>query len=531
MNLSRFAAALLLAAGLVSTLPAQYAPAGYRYARSPHWSTQPQYCPPGYAPPGYAPPGYAPYPQQPMTPQRQGQASPQQPTTPDGQQQPSQQRDTQPQQPSTTQQAQTQQDQQSQQNQQQQQQQQQQQPDFTPSPDTSSRASLSPGANTPQLGRNDQINRLNLFDNMSAAPQSRAWVGYQAVAGFNTGLRGTDEFIHFVQPRPIFERSTDTFVDSFGTTIRTDTIREVFRDSPADVDAILRQYTGIDTTFFRYNQRLFRVGVEWAPCNCDCFSVSVQGQHVNPEADGPDEDWTNPQIMLKWAFARDCDTVVSAILGVTPETETDVGEINEPDTKIYPGLLFYEGITDCLFLQGGFQFGIPMHRNEVDTADWSVSLGYWLYRDTYPHHAYCGPPNLLRAFKITGIIPQINLLGKHTLNNHLIVGPFGLPTAVPNLSTNATEVITETVTETPSGIGGGGGSTVTTTVTSTPTILTQSFPAGLVIYDEPTAVLDFTVGGQIIFANSIQVGLGYSFPITHGEVRDGEFLSNVTYLF
>jgi hypothetical protein len=507
-------AALILATGSAATLSAQYAPSGYRYVApqaatpvmyraAPYWSTQPQYCPPGYAPPGYAPaPQRAPV-QQPTPAQ----------TAPDGQQPPQNPDPSQRTDPSQqTQPSQTQQDQQPQ----------MQQQDFTPSPDTSSRASLSPGANTPQLGRADQINRLNLFDNMAAAPQSRAWIGYQTVNGFNTGLRLSDEFQQFIQPVLSSSRTVDSFT-SGGITQRTDTTVQVIRDAPADVDAILIDEVGVDRSFFRYNQRLFRVGAEWAPV--DWFSVSIQGQHYNAPDGGPPDDWTNPQIMLKYAFAMDCDTIVSATFGITPETETEVGEINEPDTKIYPGLLFYEAITPHLFLQGGFQFGVPMHRNEVDTADWSVSLGYWLYRDCCLQR-YCGGPNLLRAFKITGIIPQVNLLGKHTMNNNIIVGPFGFPSSAPSMSTSVTEVTTEVVT-----FSSSGGSQSVTTVTTAPGIFTQDFPQGLIIYEEPSAVVDLTVGGQIIFANSIQVGLGYSLPISKGEVRDGEFLSSVTYLF
>src|SRR5262245_41744684 len=163
-----------------AAVPAYYAPYGGQpvvYRNAPHW--QPQYCPPGYQGPGYGP-----YPQRP-TPAPQSAPQQQQNETTPGQTQPSDQSA----QPQANQQQQT-------------DQQQQQQPDFTPSQDTSSRASLSPGANTPQLGRNDQTNRLNLFDNMAALPQTRAWFGFQFSNQFDTALRPTSEFQSFLSANP-----------------------------------------------------------------------------------------------------------------------------------------------------------------------------------------------------------------------------------------------------------------------------------------------------------------------------------------
>ncbi len=373
--------------------------------------------------------------------------------------------------------------------------------DFSPSPESTGRASLTPGMNTPQLGRNDQSNRLNLFDNMAAAPQSRAWFGFQYSKGFDTALELTAGFQTFMAANPLL--STDT---------------------------ILQLNEGINTEFFQYTQRIYRVGGEWAPN--DCFSVAVQGQYYAtngglPEA-APDE-WTNPQIMLKGVMMKDCDTILTATLGVTPESENERAEIDEGTTKIYPGVLFYEGITRDLFIQGGSQLGIPVDaHNEVISTDWSLALGYWLYRDCCPcGPGHCDRPHFLRAFKVTGIIPQLNVLGKHTVGDNQIVGPFGFQpfaTSVITGTTTATYILCDPVTGMP--VPGLPPTTVTT-VTAVPAVL----PEGFVIYREPRTIVDMTVGGQILFGDHIQLGLGYSFPLTGGSVRQNEFLSTLTFLF
>jgi hypothetical protein len=162
------------------------------------------------------------------------------------------------------------------------------------------------------------------------------------------------------------------------------------------------------------------------------------------------------------------------------------------------------------------------------SADWSLALGYWLYRDPCP----CGPgrpdrPHFLRAFKVTGLIPQVNVLGKHTVGDNQIIGPFGFQpfaTQVITGTTTGTFILCDPITGLP--VPGLPPTTVTT-VTTVPAVL----PEGFVIYREPTTVVDMTVGGQILFGDHIQLGLGYSFPLTGGSVRQNEFLSTLTFLF
>ncbi len=206
------------------------------------------------------------------------------------------------------------------------------------------------------------------------------------------------------------------------------------------------------------------------------------------------DDWSNPQIMIKHVLARDCDTVLSATLGITPETSVDPGEFNENTTKLYPGMLYYETLSPNLFTQGGFQFGIPLSEDQITTFDWSIALGYWLYRDC---SLQCG--NCCCNCGITGIIPQVNLLGKHTVGDDQRLNAFGfsstrfrsgwkrpdhwLPRHVPRFTLSRSDV------------------------------------------------LDLSVGTLIMIGCDVQVGVGYSFPITEDETRESEFLSYVNYLF
>src|SRR5690606_37651033 len=147
-----------------------------------------------------------------------------------------------------------------------------------------------------------------------------------------------------------------------------------------------------------------------------------QGQYFSNQTDGCfGDDWSNPQIMLKQVLARDCDTVLSATLGITPETGVGVGDFDENTTKIYPGMLYYETLSGNLFTQGGFQFGIPVRDDQISTFDWSVSLGYWLYQDCSLRSGHC----CCNQGQITGIVPQVNLLGKHILVDETRLDAFG----------------------------------------------------------------------------------------------------------
>jgi hypothetical protein len=313
--------------------------------------------------------------------------------------------------------------------------------------------------NTPQLGRLDQANRLNLFDNMSAAPTNKVWFGFQYSSGITTGIEPGPEFLHFLD-NPII--------------------------TPAQRQAILDDFSGVTR---QQKQNNYRVGAE-VLLTCQT-SLAIQGQYFTNGTEGSEftDDWSNPQIMLKQVLARDCDTIVTATFGVTPETKVEEGSFNENTTKLYPGLLYYETLSPSLFTQGGFQFGIPVREDQITTFDWSVSLGYYLYRDCNSH-CCCFDQG-----RVTGIIPQINLLGKHTLGDETRLNAFGIH--------SSDTVIT------PAG----------------------SFTGNVLIYREPQSVLDLSVGTLIEIGCDVQVGVGYSFPITDDSTRENEFLTYVNYLF
>jgi hypothetical protein len=301
---------------------------------------------------------------------------------------------------------------------------------------------------TPQLGRLDQANRLNLFDNMSAMPNNKVWFGLQYTSGINTGIGPGED----AGP-------------GFG----------------AAFPGLVAQQKQLN----------YRIGAE-VLVTCET-SIAFQGQYFQNLTDdvggeGFGDDWSNPQCMLKQVIARDCDTVLSATLGLTTQTAIERGDFDENTTKFYPGMLYYETLSPQLFTQGGFQFGIPVRDDQITTFDWSLSLGYWLYQDCSLVRGHC----CCNRGQITGIIPQVNLLGKHTVGDDTRANAFGIPTFVP---------------------AGGGG-------------FDEIF-----LYTEPQHVLDLSVGTLIIIGCDVQVGLGYSFPITSEDTRDNEFLSYVNYLF
>jgi hypothetical protein len=291
----------------------------------------------------------------------------------------------------------------------------------------------------------DQANRLNLFDNMTAAPMNRVWFGMQYASGINTGLYQSS-----LIPTPGLTGFTD-----------------------------------------RQKQILYRAGGE-VMLTCDA-SVAVQGQYITNETHddtlgGFNDDFTNPQVLFKYVLARDCDTILSATLGVTIDTGADQGDFNEDTTKIYPGMLYYETLGSGLFTQGGFQFGIPTESDQITTFDWSISLGYWLYQDCSLSRGCC----CCNSGRITGLIPQVNLLGKHVIGDETRENAFGLGSLNQSLI---------------------------------------SMGAAPLVYSEPEDVLDLSLGGLILIGCDLQVGVGYSFPITSQETRDNEFLSYVNYLF
>lgn len=225
--------------------------------------------------------------------------------------------------------------------------------------------------NVGMQGRGDANNRFNLFDNMSAIPQNRVWLGYQHMAGFNTFTNaevGTPGYGAFANPH--------------------------------------------------HQVNLYRVGMEYMLANN--VSIVAQTQYIaSAGVVQTNDSWSNPQFALKYAFASTQDCVMSGFVGFQPETGPVGNELVENATRITPGLLFYRNLGPRTFMQGGGQFGISTG-NLANTFDYAVSAGYWMYKDCdhFNYYGGCNGCNQCRsACHLVGIIPQIELFGKELINN------------------------------------------------------------------------------------------------------------------
>jgi hypothetical protein len=284
-------------------------------------------------------------------------------------------------------------------------------------------------SSTGMLGRGDANNRFNLFDNMSAIPQTRVWFLYQNMQNFGTG----------------------------------------FTFAPSNVATFSPTRT-VD---------LYRVGAEIALGHQ--FSIAFQDQYIaSPGANDSGDSWGDPEILFKWAFLLDEHRAVAATFGLQPQVSTSTGELHEEDTRFLPGMLAYQEL-DNLFLQAGMQFGFSS-RNIATTFDWALSAGYWVYR------ADCSDGN--HRF-LTGIAPQLEIYGKHVM-----VGSQNVPFNTAGQGSLASLLSASTTT-----------------------------------FREDRNVIDVTVGGRVQLLDHVVIPVGYSFPITGGDVRRSEFLTGLNFVF
>jgi hypothetical protein len=285
------------------------------------------------------------------------------------------------------------------------------------------------------LGRGDANNRFNIFDNMAAFPTNRLWLAFEYMEGFQTG----------VLPNPANPAVTQGFAS-------------------------------------RRNETLYRMGGELTPFGPN-MSIAFQTEYI-ASADTPDraDAWGNPQGIVKFLVHQTDCSAFSLVFGLQPQAASHDGELHEKSTRFYPGFLYYQGLTKRLFFQGGFQVGIS-DRNDPNTVDYALSLGYWLYGCPcpMPHMCGCGGPC------ITGIIPQFELYGKHVVANDTR-DPFELQ--------------------------------------GDPLIPNSSAP-----FREARNVYDITVGGRILFRDGVQWGTAYSFPVTGPDVRRSELYTSLTFFF
>jgi hypothetical protein len=295
-------------------------------------------------------------------------------------------------------------------------------------------ASQAQASEAPIMGRGDASNRFNLFDTMSAIPANRVWFNFEYLEGFQTG----------VQPSSISPSSS--FPGSINNAFAT-----------------------------RRNESLYRAGAELA--FGQRFSIAAQEEYIaSTNTTDAADAWGNPEFQLKYAAIRTHATVISAILGLQPQTSSNMGELHEKTTMIYPGALFYEELGEKLFVQGGLQFGIS-DRNATNTVDYALSAGYWLYRANSSE----GNSRFL-----TGIIPQVEIFGKNVLANSRN-NPFDF--------TGVT----------------GAGSTVP--------------------FRETRNVYDVTAGGRVLFGKGVSVSTGVSFPVFGPNVRRTERITGLMYQY
>jgi hypothetical protein len=173
--------------------------------------------------------------------------------------------------------------------------------------------------------------------------------------------------------------------------------------------------------------------------------------------------------------------------------------LHERATRVIPGVLFFQGMGDNFYAQGGLQLSVPFN-NAPTTFDSCLSLGVWLYRDgSLDVAARPTDPFERTALPfITGIMWQLEFLGKEVLNHS---------TDIPYQAATPGETAAD--------------------------FFTRSATGALVPipYREGEHVYDMTIGIRFLFINHITWSNGYSFPLTGAYVRKSEFLSYLNVIF
>ena len=290
-------------------------------------------------------------------------------------------------------------------------------------PSTTSQASIGMGAETPMLGRADALNRRNMFDTMTAIPQNRMWIGYQHVDDFQSG----------------------------GIFAATQT------------------------------QELYRFGIE--VLLSERFSFEVQGQYHSADFDSGAgtafDDWESPHFIFKYAFRETDCSLTSLAVGFDPQiSHGEPGTITEFTSRGTLALLHYRDRGQW-FNQWGMAYSGGLDTDQIDSFDWALSVGYWMYRHwSIDPCARCCPEGCCDCVPfVVGLAPQFEVLGHHVIGSESITDPFGS-----------------------SGIG---------------------------LYTEPDDVIDMTVGGAVVFRNNTYLQVAYSFNPSRELARGNEFL--VTY--
>lgn len=354
------------------------------------------------------------------------------------------------------------------------------------------------------LGRADTANRFNFFDNMGASPQSRVFGAYQFAQSQNNAVFGSANLSQ------LFDNlSTASGQASFISF--TGYGREVAPDGSSASSQQLRDLftaensgTGRTEEFLLFpNSNLYRLGFEYALT--PDFSFAVQGQYVAPISSSEQPaDFSNPLIQLKHVLFRDDLSIVSGVLGISPEIQHRTGAIQEKTSRLNPGILFQRQSADDdrWFLQGGTGFSIPTKEDQITTWDYGLSVGRFIYR----HESLLTqqPTDKL----LLGIVPQLEVLGKEIVGSNVVRSAFGLSSSRPHTAPGTFSPVdgTDTI--------------------YLPQDPFRSFDQSVFVYSEPRHVVDLTVGTSFIFSKRRTLNMGLSFPVTGGSARALEVLTS-----
>lgn len=360
------------------------------------------------------------------------------------------------------------------------------------------------------LGRADTANRFNVMDNMGALPRSRVFGGYQFVQAQNNAVFGSanlDELFSVLNSAS----GQAAFINftGFGSGLAGQpTVRP--NGSPDSENQLRDLFTtansGTESTekFLLFpDSNLYRFGFEYALT--PDFSFAMQGQYVAPIGDTEQPaDFTNPLIQLKHVLYRDDLTVISGVLGISPEIPHRKAAIQELTTRFNPGVLFFRQFADDdrWLLQGGTGFSIPSKDDQIMTWDYGLSIGRFVYRHE----------SLLTGKEsdqfLLGVIPMLEVLGKEIIGDNTVRGAFGLNSDAP-----------QTALGTVSPVDGSRSIYL-------PQDPSRSFDQATFIYNEPRHVVDLTVGTSFILSHNRTFNVGLSFPVTGGSARALEFLTS-----
>ena len=213
---------------------------------------------------------------------------------------------------------------------------------------------------------------------------------------------------------------------------------------------------------------------------------------------------SNPLFQLKHVIFRDDLTVISTVLGISPEVPHRSAAIQEKTSRLNKGILFLRQFAhdDRWFMQGGSGFSVPTRADQIMTWDYGLSVGRFIYRH---ESLLTGEPT--DKF-LLGIVPQFEVLGKEIVGSNQVKGAFGL---------NSTAPLTAPGTLSP--------------VDGTRTIYfpqdpSRAFTQSTFVYREPRHVVDLTMGTSFIFSQKRTLSLGLSVPVTGGNARVLEFLTS-----